>query len=88
MAEILPSVSSPLKYLSQGYKTFSALLSKKEFEMVSNLRFFSKRNFMLCFGSMISIPEQLGWESLHKRRKGSKLILVFKGLKGILYIWS
>ena len=27
--------------------------------------------------------EQLGWESLHKRRKGmSKLILLFKGLKG------
>ena len=30
-------------------------------------------------GSMTSILEQLGWESLHKRGKGSKLI--FKGLK-------
>ena len=34
------------------------------------------------FGSMTSILEQLGWESLHKRRKGNKLILLFKGLKG------
>ena len=31
---------------------------------------------------MTSIFEQLGWESLHKRCKGSKLILLFKGLKG------
>ena len=31
---------------------------------------------------VISILEQFGWESLHKRRKGSKLILLFKGLKG------
>ena len=30
----------------------------------------------------IYIHEQLGWESLHKRRKGSKLILLFKDLKG------
>ena len=33
-------------------------------------------------GSMTSILEQLGWESFHKRHKGSKLILLFKGLKG------
>ena len=39
-------------------------------------------NYNFETGSMISILEQLGWESLHKRRKDSKLILVFKGLKG------
>ena len=33
-------------------------------------------------GSMTSIIEQLGWESLHKRRKSSKLILLLKSLKG------
>ena len=33
-------------------------------------------------GSMTSILEQLGWKSLHMRRKGSKLVLLFKGLKG------
>ena len=31
---------------------------------------------------MTSILEQLGWESLHKRRKDSELILLFKDLKG------
>ena len=37
-------------------------------------------NYNFETGSMTSILEQLGWESLHKRRKGSK-ILLFKGLK-------
>ena len=39
-------------------------------------------NYNFEIGSMTSILEQLGWQSLHKRRKGSKLILLFKGLKG------
>ena len=39
-------------------------------------------NYNFETGSMTSILEQLGWESLQKRRKGSKLILLFKGLKG------
>ena len=43
---------------------------------------FVTRNFNFETGSMTSILEQLGWESLHKRHKGSKLILLFKGLKG------
>ena len=40
------------------------------------------RNDNFDTGSMTSILEQLGWESLHKSCKGSKLILLFKGLKG------
>ena len=39
-------------------------------------------NYNFETGRMTSILEQLGWESLHKKRKGSKLILLFKGLKG------
>ena len=39
-------------------------------------------NYSFETGSMTSILEQLGGESLHKRRNGSKLILLFKGLKG------
>ena len=39
-------------------------------------------NYNFETGSMTSILEESGWESLHKRRKGSKLILLFKGLKG------
>ena len=39
-------------------------------------------NYNFETGSMTIILEQLGWESLHKRRKYSKLILLIKGLKG------
>ena len=39
-------------------------------------------NYNFETGSMTSILEQLGWESLHEKRKGSKLVLLFKGLKG------
>ena len=37
-------------------------------------------------GSMTSILEQLGWESLHKRHKGSKLILLFKRSEKLVYL--
>ena len=47
-----------------------------------SLTFFVTGNYNFETGSMTNILEQLGWESLHKRRKGSKLILLFKGLKG------
>ena len=33
-------------------------------------------------GSMIKILEQLKWESLRQRRKGSRFMLFYKGLKG------
>ena len=39
-------------------------------------------NYNFETGSMTSILDKLGWESLHKRRKGSKLILLFRPLKG------
>ena len=39
-------------------------------------------NYNFETGSLTCILDQLGWESLHKRCKGSKLILLFKGLKG------
>ena len=39
-------------------------------------------NYNFEIGSMTGTLEQLGWESLQKRRKGSKLISPFKGLNG------
>ena len=39
-------------------------------------------NYKFETGSMTSILEKLGWESLHKRRRGSKLLLLFEGLEG------
>ena len=59
------------------------LLVQEEMEKVQNraARFVTgKNNFETR--SMTSILEQLGWESLHKRYRGSKFVLLFKGLKG------
>ena len=40
------------------------------------------RNYTREEGSMTGILEQLKWESLKKRRKDNRLILLYKGLKG------
>ena len=40
-------------------------------------------NYSYETGSMTGILEQLKWESLKKRRKDNRLILLYKGLKGI-----
>ena len=59
------------------------IVAQEELEKVQNRAArFVTGNYNFKTGSMTSILEQLGWESLHKRRKGSKLILLFKGLKG------
>ena len=39
-------------------------------------------NYVSETGSMTDILGQLKWESLKKRRKDSRLILLYKGLKG------
>ena len=59
------------------------IVVQEELEKVQNraARFVTE-NYNFETESMTSILEGLGWESLHKRHKGSKLILLFKGLKG------
>ena len=59
------------------------IVVQEELEKVQNRAArFVTRNYNFETGSMTSILEQLGWESLHKRRKGSQHILLFKDLKG------
>ena len=43
---------------------------------------FVTRNYVYKTGSMTGILGQLKWESLKKRRKDNRLILLYKGLKG------
>ena len=43
---------------------------------------FVTRNYVYETGSMTGILGQLKWESLKKRRKEKRLILLYKGLKG------
>ena len=39
-------------------------------------------NYLYETGSMTGILEQLKWESLKKRRRDSRIIMLYKGLKG------
>ena len=56
---------------------------KKELEKVQNRAArFVTRNYDYETGSMTGIFGQLKWESLKKRRKDNRLILLYKGLKG------
>ena len=71
-----------LEYASPVWDSHGIVV-QEELEYVQNRAArFVTGNYNFETGSMTSILEQLGWESLHKRRKGSKLILLFKGLKG------
>ena len=54
-----------------------------ELEKVQNCAaMFVTRNYVYETGRMTGILGQLKWESLKKRRKDNRLILLYKGLKG------
>ena len=56
---------------------------QEELEKVQNRAArFVTRNYVYETGSMTDILRQLKWESLKKRRKDNRLILLYKGLKG------
>ena len=56
---------------------------QEELEKVQNRAArFVTRNYVYETGSMTGILGQLKWESLQKRRKDNRLILLYKGLKG------
>ena len=59
----------------------------QELEKVQNRAArFVTGNYVFETGSMTGILGQLKWESHKKRRKNSRLILLYKGLKGIARI--
>ena len=43
---------------------------------------FVTRNYSYEKGSMADILKKIKWESLQKRRKDNRIILLYKGLKG------
>ena len=71
-----------LEYGSSVWDPYTQGL-QDELEKVQNRAArFVTRNNILEEGSMTGILEQLKWESLKKRRKDNRLILLYKGLKG------
>ena len=71
-----------LEYGSSVWDPYTDKL-QEELEKVQNraARFLT-RNYVYETGSMTGILGQLKWESLKKRRKDNRLILLYKGLKG------
>ena len=70
-----------LEYASPVWDPHGIVVQEELKNVLNHAARFVTGNYNSETGSMTSILEQLGWESLHKRRKGSKLILLFKGLK-------
>ena len=61
----------------------SSIRLQEELEKVQKRRArFVTGNFIFKTGSMTGILEQLKWESLKKRRRDSRIIMLYKGLKG------
>ena len=71
-----------LEYGSSVWDPYTQGL-QEELEKVQNRAArFVTMNYTREEGSMTGILEQLKWESLKKRRKDNRLILLYKGLKG------
>ena len=61
----------------------SSILLQEELEKVQKRAArFVTGNYLYETGSMTGILEQLKWESLKKRRRDSRIIMLYKGLKG------
>ena len=71
-----------LEYGSSVWDPYTDKL-QEELEKVQNRAArFVARKYVYETGSMTGILGQLKWESLKKRRKDNRLILLYKGLKG------
>ena len=71
-----------LEYGSSVWDPYTGKL-QEELEKVHNrAAWYATRNYVYETGSMTDILGQLKWESLKKRSKDNRLILLYKGLKG------
>ena len=73
----------PVLECSSSVWDLSGVALQNEFEKVQNRAArFVTGNYNIENGIMTGILEHLKWESLKKRRRDSRLILLYKGLKG------
>ena len=75
-------VRQVLEYGSSVWDPQSILLQDELEKVQKKAARFVTGNYVYETGSMTGILEQLKWESLKKRRKDSRLIMLYKGLKG------
>ena len=71
-----------LEYGSSVWDPHSLLLQDELEKVQKRAARFVTGNYNFETGSMTGILEKLKWESLKKRRKDSRLIMLYKGLKG------
>ena len=75
-------VRAVLEYGSSAWEPQSILLQDELEKVQKRAARFVTGNYTYETGRMTGIPDQLKWESLKKRRKDSRLIMLYKGLKG------
>ena len=71
-----------LDYGSSVWDPLGVVLQKELESVQKRAARFVTGNYNYETGSMTGILGQLKWESLKKRRKDNRLILLYKGLKG------
>ena len=71
-----------LEYGSSAWDPSSILLQEELEKVQKRAARFVTGNYLYETGSMTGILEQLKWESLKKRRRDSRIIMLYKGLKG------
>ena len=71
-----------LEYGSSVWETHTDKLQEELGKVQNRAARFVTRNYVYETGSMTGILGKLKWESLQKRRKDNRLILLYKGLKG------
>ena len=71
-----------MDYGSSVWDTHTGKLQEELEEFQNRTARFVTRNYVYETGSTTGILGQLKWESLKKRRKDNRLILLYKGLKG------
>ena len=71
-----------LEYGSSVWDPSSILLQEELKKVQKRAARFVTGNYIYDTGSMTGILEQLKWESLKKRRRDSRIIMLYKGLKG------
>ena len=77
-----------LEYGSSIWDPHPDKLQKKLEKVQNRAARFVTRNYVYETWSMTGILGQLKWESLKKRRKDNRLILLYKGLKGKARIYT
>ena len=71
-----------LEYGSSVWDPSSLLLQEEHEKVQKNATRFVTGSYIYETGSMSDILEQLKWESLKKRKRDSRIIMLYKGMKG------